>query len=141
MPERGDEEQARAEILVDTDVLIEYFRGSPAARRLIDEIKSGDRKAYFSTITETELYSGSRNEREDARIAALLSFLTRVDVDGNIAVVSGKLRYKYRAYKLKTPDAIIAGTAQILNVKLATFNKQHFEMITEIDLFDIERQG
>ena len=138
MPERGDEEQARTEILIDTDVLIEYLRGSPVVRRLIDEIRNGDVKAYFSTITETELYSGSRNEREDARIAALLSFLTRVDVDGNVAVVSGKLRYKYRARKLETPDAIIAGTAQILNVKLATFNKRHFEMITEIELFDIE---
>jgi len=138
MAERGDEEQARTEILIDTDVLIEYLRGSPVVRRLIDEIRNGDVKAYFSTITETELYSGSRNEREDARIAALLSFLTRVDVDGNVAVVSGKLRYKYRARKLETPDAIIAGTAQILNVKLATFNKRHFEMITEIELFDIE---
>ena len=138
MPERGDEEQARTEILIDTDVLIEYLRGSPVVRRLIDEIRNGDVKAYFSTITETELCSGSRNEREDARIAALLSFLTRVDVDGNVAVVSGKLRYKYRARKLETPDAIIAGTAQILNVKLATFNKRHFEMITEIELFDIE---
>ncbi len=138
MPERGDEEQARTEILIDTDVLIEYLRGSPVVRRLIDEIRNGDVKAYFSTITETELYSGSRNEREDARIAALLSFLTRVDVDGNVAVVSGKLRYKYRARKLETPDAIIAGTAQILNVKLATFNRRHFEMITEIELFDIE---
>ncbi len=138
MPERGDEEQARTEILIDTDVLIEYLRGSPVVRRLIDEIRNGDVKAYFSTITETELYSGSRNEREDARIAALLSFLTRVDVDGNVAVVSGKLRYKYRARKLETPDAIIAGTAQILNVKLATFNKRHFEMITEIKLFDVE---
>ena len=138
MPERGDEEQARAEILIDTDVLIEYLRGSPVVRRLIDEIRNGDIKAYFSTITETELYSGSRNEREDARISALLSFLMRVDVDGNVAVVSGKLRYKYRARKLETPDAIIAGTAQILNVKLATFNKRHFEMITEIELFDIE---
>lgn len=138
MRERGDEEQARAEILIDTDVLIEYFRGSPVVRRLIDEIRGGDIKAYFSTITETELYSGSRNEREDARIAALLSFLARVDVDGNVAVVSGKLRYKHRARKLETPDAIIAGTAQILNVKLATFNKRHFEMITEIELFDIE---
>ena len=63
MAERGDEEQARAEILIDTDVLIEYLRGSPVVRRLIDEIKNGDIKAYFSTITETELYSGSRNER------------------------------------------------------------------------------
>lgn len=138
MAERGDEKQALAEILIDTDVLIEYLRGSPVVRRLMDEIRSGDVKAYFSTITETELYSGSRNEREEARIAALLSFLTRVDVDGNVAVVSGKLRYKYRARKLETPDAIIAGTAQILNVKLATFNKRHFEMITEIELFDIE---
>ncbi len=138
MAERGDEEQARTEILIDTDVLIEYLRGSPVVCPLIDEIKGGDVKAYFSTITETELYSGSRNEREDTRIAALLSFLTRVDVDGNVAVVSGKLRYKYRARKLETPDAIIAGTAQILNVKLATFNRRHFEMITEIELFDIE---
>ena len=137
MPERGDEEQARAEILIDTDVLIEYLRGSPVVRRLIDEIRNGDIKAYFSTITETELYSGSRNEREDARISALLSFLMRVDVDGNVALVSGKLRYRYRARKLETPDAIIAGTAQILNVKLATFNKRHFEMITEIELFGI----
>ena len=137
MPERGDEEQARAEILIDTDVLIEYLRGSPVVRRLIDEIRGGDVKAYFSTITETELYSGSRNEREDARISALLSFLMRVDVDGNVALVSGKLRYKYRARKLETPDAIIAGTAQILNVKLATFNKRHFEMITEIELLGI----
>jgi len=138
MAERGDEEQARAELLIDTDVLIEYLRGSPLVRRLIDEIRNGDIKAHFSTITETELYSGSRNEREDARIAALLSFLTRVDVDGNVAVVSGKLRYKYRARKLETPDAIIAGTAQVLNVKLSTFNKRHFEMIAEIELFDIE---
>lgn len=138
MPERGDEEQTHTEILVDTDVLIEYLRGSPVVRGLIDEIRNGDVKAYFSTITETELYSGSRNEREDARIVALLSFLTRVDVDGNVAVVSGKLRYKYRARKLETPDAIIAGTAQILNVKLTTFNKRHFEMIAEIELFGIE---
>jgi len=51
MPERGDEEQARAEILIDTDVLIEYFRGSPVVRCLIDEIRRGDIKAYFSWRT------------------------------------------------------------------------------------------
>ena len=35
------------EILIDTDVLIEYLRGSPVVRRLMDEIRNGDIKAYY----------------------------------------------------------------------------------------------
>ena len=48
-------------ILFDTDVLIEYLRGSEQAKTFIDKIKDS---VYMSSITMAELYAGVREGEE-----------------------------------------------------------------------------
>ena len=48
-------------LLFDTDVLIEYLRGSTKAKDFIDTIKED---VYMSSITMAELYAGVRKGEE-----------------------------------------------------------------------------
>lgn len=122
-------------ILFDTDILIGYFRKRPEIKDIIDKVKRSEIEAFISVITEAEIYSGSLKDDDDLRIEALLSYFHRIPVDSGIAKRAGKLRAKYfKKYRLRTPDALIAASAEKMSLVLMTKNLKHFEFIEEIQL-------
>jgi len=48
-----------ARYLIDTDVLVEYLRGSPRAIRYLERLEG---ELLLSAITVAELFSGARDE-------------------------------------------------------------------------------
>ncbi|KAF5410934.1 MAG: tRNA(fMet)-specific endonuclease VapC [Candidatus Methanocomedens sp.] len=124
----------KARFLVDTNIIINYLKGSGNARdflmKIIDEKASG----FFSVITEAELLSGSRNADDESAIYSILDCMEAIEVERNIAVTAGKLRQKYyAAYRTELPDAIIAANANEYELVLATANEKHFNMFKEIE--------
>jgi predicted nucleic acid-binding protein len=111
-----------ADLLVDTDVLVDHLRG---ARRLLP---AGHRIAY-SVITRCELFAGSNTD--ERLIGALLEPFAELGVDRAIAERAGRLR---RGRSIRTPDALIAATALEHGLRLLTRNRRDFETIPGLRL-------
>ncbi len=118
-------------LVLDTNIIIYYFRNSEFAR---DLILNND--IAISVITEIELLSYSGNSKSDiADIKRLLSTFTIIPIT---SFVKDKTIEYRRTYKLKTPDSIIIATSNYLGYPLVTADKQlkNIEDIV-IMLFDI----
>ncbi|MGH2468335.1 MAG: type II toxin-antitoxin system VapC family toxin [Candidatus Limnocylindrales bacterium] len=113
-----------ADLLVDTDVLVDHLRG---ARRF----EPGSRAAAYSVITRCELFAGRSADEE--RLALLLAPFLELAVDREIAETAGRLR---RDGGIRTPDALIAATALVRGLALLTRNRRDFEAITGLHLAD-----
>jgi tRNA(fMet)-specific endonuclease VapC len=106
---------ATAELLVDTDVLIDHLRGS---RRL-----SAEQPLGVSVVSRCELFSG-RDEPE--RLRRFLSPMLELPIDAAIAELAGLTR---RRTGIATPDALIAATALVHRIPLMTRNRRHFDRV------------
>jgi tRNA(fMet)-specific endonuclease VapC len=111
-----------ADVLVDTDVLVDQLRG---ARRLPP---GGYR---YSVVTRCELYAGRPKEEEPMR--RLLATMREVLVDREIAETAGRLS---RDLRIAPRDALIAATALQQGVALLTANWRHFESVPGLELAD-----
>ncbi|MEX2458197.1 MAG: type II toxin-antitoxin system VapC family toxin [Actinomycetota bacterium] len=106
-----------AEVLVDTDVLINHLAG----RRRFDP---GAETVWYSVVTRCELFAGrDANERV---INRLLTPFTEIAVDRSIAERAGRLR---RDLRIRTPDALIAASALAHRLELLTGNARDFAKV------------
>ena len=107
--------------LIDTDHLIDHFRG---ARRL-----QADAHDFYSVVTRAELFAGGRaDEREVRRV---LGAFGELPVDRSVAELGGRVR---RDSGLALPDALIAATAIKHGLALLTRNTRHFARVANLDL-------
>lgn len=114
-------------IVLDTNAVIYYLQGDRRCAAVIDERRRRDAMVAISTITELEVLSFPQlDDMKLLMIGAWLSGLTIIPVDSSLASIAAGLR---RAYRLKSPDAIIAATALAHKAALVTRDKQ-FTKIT-----------
>ena len=110
---------ATAELLVDTDVLIDHLRGR---RRLSADVQL----LGVSVVTRCELFAG-RDEPD--RLHRFLWPLVELPIDARIAELAGLTR---RRTRIATPDALIAATALLHRIPLMTRNRRHFDRVEEL---------
>jgi predicted nucleic acid-binding protein len=98
--------------LIDTDVLINFFKHKDPAKTLIADL-SEQATLAISTLTITELRSGWTEEQADFLLPRLYALCSVVPVTKEIAEQAGIWRqeYKSRGLSLGTPDTVIAATA------------------------------
>lgn len=106
-----------AELLVDTDVLVDHLRRGHSLEPVGDQL-------HYSTISRAELFAGRATE-EDV-VARLLAPLVEHGVDTAISEAGGRIR---RASGLALPDALIAASALLSDLPLLTRNRRHFERV------------
>ena len=115
---------------LDTDVLVEYLRGTQKAIAFLESLK-GD--LFVSAITVAELFSGVRGEREEDALERFLLAFRIIPVDEELAKQGGLLRRDYHpSHGVGLADAIIAATASRLGAGLVTFNRRHYPMVEDI---------
>jgi tRNA(fMet)-specific endonuclease VapC len=113
-------------ILIDTDVLINFLRGKERARDFLASAVS-EAVLHVSVITVAELYA-SALPHEAERTQALLDGLTVVNVTRGIAEKAGAYKRASKSQRLELMDCLIVATAHATRAVLATGNVKHYPM-------------
>lgn len=120
-------------VIIDTDVLIEYLRGSPAAK---DWLTTLDDEAFgIPGVVAMELLIGCRNQSELQQVQRFLNSFTITWPEASEFEHSYRLLLAHRlSIGLSIPDALIAAMALSRGARLYTFNLKHFQIIPGLDV-------
>jgi predicted nucleic acid-binding protein len=120
-------------VIIDTDVLIWYFRGNERAKDTIDNAVSFS----VSAIAVMELMQGTKNKAEQRAISKQLR-AWNVEVIHINEIISIRATQYVNDFALShsicAMDALIAGTAIENGGELLTANTKHFECIPGLTL-------
>jgi predicted nucleic acid-binding protein len=121
----------QASAVLDTDVLIDYLRGLPAAGRFVDGLAA---VPTCSEVTRVEVLRGMRSHerRVTERFLATVGWST---VDEEISRLAGELGRRFRRSHggIGVVDLVVAATAVRLKLPLATLNVRHFPMFEGLE--------
>lgn len=113
-------------VLVDTDILIDFLRGKEKAKAFLSSLVK-EPVVYISALTIVELHAGMK-EHEREQTADLIDSLNVVDVNREIAEKAGQYKRTLKTQALELDDCIIAATAFVKQAVLATGNIKHYPM-------------
>jgi predicted nucleic acid-binding protein len=116
-------------ILVDSDVLIANLRGVDAARAWLVQARTTSGVLATSAVTIAEITGAMRSpERRD--VNRLLNSVRVLPVTETIAYRAGEFRRRYRRShsNVGIVDFLVAATADLHGLPLATLNVKHFPM-------------
>ena len=117
-------------ILLDTDVLIDFFRGNVKAEAFIDTYND---RIILSSIVVAELYAGVKGDAEQATLQEFVSLFRVVPVNADIGKAGGLYKRDYgKSHGVGLADAILAATAEAENAELKTFNTKHYPMLKNL---------
>ena len=121
-------------ILCDTNIMIEFYKNN---QNIIAELeKIGSTNIALSVITAGELLFGALNKKETQIIKKDIEHLILMNLNDSISKKFIELMLKYtKSHALAVPDALIAATALVSNVKLYTLNVKDFQFIDELVLY------
>jgi len=110
--------------LVDTDIWIDFLRGTPQAVAFVSKLPN---EVAISSISVAELYAGVRDGSETQALSDLLDTLEVITLNRDIAQAGGLIRREYgKAHGVGLNDALIAATALNRNACLYTLNLKHY---------------
>jgi len=123
-------------VLVDSDILIEVFRGRNAdlVSKWID-LSNSDAAVLYSPVSVAELWAGARPNEYDT-LSNLFRALTCIPIDAEAGRQAGVyLRQYRRSHGIEIADALIAASAAANRAELWTRNRKHYPM-KEVSFFD-----
>jgi hypothetical protein len=114
-------------ILLDTDVLVDFFRGYNEAVTFVYAYSS---RIILSSVVVAELYAGVKGDAEQTVLDNFISLFRVIPVTAEIAKAGGLYKRDYRkSHGVGLADAILAATAEAENAELKTLNIKHYPMI------------
>ena len=119
--------------ICDTCVLIDFLRGDPGVR----DILNSDRELGLgmSSVTLMELIVGAFNKREVQIIKKSFADFSILEINENISFTASQLVETYsKSHGLLIPDALIAATALEYGLPLFTANVSDFRFIPNLQL-------
>ncbi|MEO6850846.1 MAG: type II toxin-antitoxin system VapC family toxin [Mucilaginibacter sp.] len=122
-------------ILLDTSILIEYYRKKDKSKSTLFRLANTYSKFAVSAITHFEIYTGANHEQlifwnDFFRGIVILPFDSEISIQA--ADINKEL--KKISKQIDTPDLFIAATAMKHNLSCATLNKKHFERIKSLQV-------
>jgi predicted nucleic acid-binding protein len=122
-------------ILLDSSILIDFFRKKEKKNTLLFELTNQDKNLYISTITYYEVGVGNRKNHyefwnEFTEYLTVLPF-DKVCSDSAIEIYQELIK---KNELIDLADLFIGATAITHNIPLATLNKKHFKRIKGIEL-------
>ena len=121
-------------VFVDTCIFIDYLKGNKKIQKRIASI--GFENIYLSSIILMEIYQGTRNKRELQNTKKRLIKFSLLKLNQDIFSLATTLMEEYTlSHSLKLPDAIIAATCLIYDIRLYTYNLKDFDFIPNIKFY------
>ena len=113
-------------VLIDTDIAIDYLRGSEEAARLLEQLWNNN-MAFLSILSVYELYAGMRATEKDVTE----DFVNACNIESVTMQIAKKAGDMYKQWRGKgvtitSIDCIITATAALNKHKIATKNKGHY---------------
>lgn len=106
--------------------MIDLIRGRRAALAFIAGFAD---TPCLSAVTATELIAGVRSLAEQRQVDELIETYIVHDIDLDTAVLAGDYLRRFRpSHGIGALDALIAATATVRGLELATLNLKHFPM-------------
>jgi toxin FitB len=121
--------------LIDSDVLIDFFKRNPQAVALIEQLAELGTMS-ISTLSIAELRSGWNRKDALTYLPHLYDVFSIFPVTKEVAEEAGVYRNGYciQGVTLPTIDSLIAATAKLHKACLVTRNIKHFPM-TDIEMY------
>ncbi len=118
-------------MLIETDVLIWYLRGSKKARSVIE----GEKSFFLSVVTYIELVQRMRNKKELNCFRQSLR-----NWNAQVLYISEEISSKamfyveqhFLSHSLQLSDALIGATAVAYGLPILTGNDKHYKIIKDI---------
>ena len=118
------------QLLIDTDVLIEYLRGRDKAAEYLEDLTAN---LSISVISIAELFAGLKVDEEERALQQFLLAFTVLPVTERVARTGGFYRRDCRpSHGTGLADALIAATPEEHGLSLVTFNRRHFPRISVV---------
>jgi len=116
------------DILIDTDVVIEYLRSKDkSSTELIKLLQKHD--VLLSSISEFELYLGAKTERHQTDLEMVFNEVEVIPFDFGCGRIAAKIwkGQELTHQHLEIKDVFIASIAIYNEVWLRTFNEKNFK--------------
>ncbi len=122
-------------ILIDTSILIEYFRRTDKSNSTLYQLYARDYDFCISAISEFEVYSGATKNQLDFW-NELLKNIDVLPFDHKAVKIAVEINseLKQKRKQIGIADLLIASTAISNKLRFATLNKKHFERIGSIEM-------
>lgn len=124
-------------ILIDTSILIEYYRKTDKSNSVWFSLVQKGYEFAVSVITKYEIFSGATPAQLNfwESIFQTISVIPLDEVCVDTAVqINGALKRKRK--QLDIADLLIGSTAITRGLHFATLNRKHFERIDELVIID-----
>ncbi len=116
--------------LLDTDVLVDFFRGESKA---VAFVKANADRIILSAIVVAELYAGVKGEAEQTVLDNFISLFRVVPISAAIAKAGGLYKRDYgKSHGVGLADAILAASAEAEHAELKTLNLKHYPMFKSL---------
>jgi tRNA(fMet)-specific endonuclease VapC len=133
------EEMEHRDIIVDTDIIIDYLKKRQPGAALL-------KKAYIryrihvTSISVYELFYGIQESRKEALINRLLRYVSIVSFDEAAAREAAAIHFalKNKGMDIGVKDSFIAGTCRVHNMPLLTWNIRHFSRVIGLKLLSLQ---
>lgn len=119
-----------AQILIDSDVLIDYLRGVQVAVAHLQQLEANGETLCTCDIVIAEVESGLSTPQSTA-VQPIVDGLFFLERDTSAARQAGRWRYEYarKGIALSLADTMIAATAHAHGAGILTRNVSHYPML------------
>lgn len=122
-------------VLIDTGILIEYFRKQDKTQTLLYDLAGKHSVIYVSAITKFEIWVGNR-PAQNQFWQTLFSTLQTIPFGDLEAEKAGKIQQNLLKLnrQIGISDVLIGATALVHDLPVATLNTKHFSRIDGLQL-------
>lgn len=122
-------------VLIDTSILIEYFRKRDKTKTLLFKLIKNDYHLAVSTITYFEYLNGSANELFSKKLFSIIEIKSFDEFQSKKASEIFK-DLKRKNLLVDFRDILIAACALCENIPLCTLNIKHFTRIENLTILN-----
>jgi tRNA(fMet)-specific endonuclease VapC len=128
---------AENRIMLDTSVLIDFFRKTNKAGSKLAALSKAGYEFCISVITEYEIWTGVTPAHE-AYWLDILKEIPSLAFDSKTVQMAVRINknLKQNRKQIAIADLFIAATALTHNLPVATLNKQHFDRVEHLVIVD-----